>query len=97
MLYLLAALAGMFAASITPFFAMATDPCGYESGCREELAMWGIFVSWGGTAVALGGGLAMMIVAAVRRWQMWIWPGLALVLIPLTFAVGLTLAEQVVP
>ncbi len=94
-LYVLAVAAGLLAASITPFFAMASDSCGAESGCREELATWGILVSWGGTAVALGGGLVMMILAAVKRWQIWIWPTLALVLVPVSFLVGMALAEQV--
>ncbi|MBF6176233.1 hypothetical protein [Nocardia blacklockiae] len=97
LLYALATLLGLFAATFTPFFAMATDPCGAGTGCREEFATWGILVSWGGTAAALGGGLVMVIVAAVKRWYMWWWAALALVLVPLSFFAGLFLAEQVTP
>ncbi|WP_280362187.1 hypothetical protein [Nocardia wallacei] len=94
-LYSLAALLGVCAASFTPFFVMATDPCGYGTGCREEFATWGILVSWGGTAAALGGGLVMVVVAAVKRWYMWWWAALALLLVPASFVTGLLLAGQV--
>ncbi|MBB5913961.1 hypothetical protein BJY24_002828 [Nocardia transvalensis] len=94
-LYALASGVGLCTAAFTPFFAMATDPCGAGSGCREEFATWGILVSWGGTAAALGGGLIMLILAAVKGWTVWVWGALALLLVPLSFGVGLWLAGQV--
>ncbi|MBF6469909.1 hypothetical protein IU427_32825 [Nocardia beijingensis] len=93
-LYCVAAVLGSAAAYFTLFFAFATDPCGTDN-CRTDYLGWAFAVSWGGTALAIVGVTGMLILAAVKRWYMWYWPVLAIVLIVLSFAGGLALTSQV--
>ncbi|MBF6203821.1 MULTISPECIES: hypothetical protein [Nocardia] len=93
-LYCVAAALGLAAAYFTVFFAFATDPCGPDN-CRTDYLGWAFAVSWGGTAFAIVGVTAMLIVAAVKRWYMWYWPMLAMALIVASFCGGLALASQV--
>lgn len=95
-LYACAAALGLVAAYFTVFFAFATDPCS-PNKCREGYLVAAFAVSWGGTALALLGSLVMIIVAAVKRWYMWYWPVLAMVLIVATFVGGAVLASEVYP
>ncbi|WP_280479543.1 hypothetical protein [Nocardia asiatica] len=93
-LYCVAAVLGLAAAYFTVFFAFATDPCGPDD-CRTGYLGWAFAVSWGGTALAIVGATGMLILAAVKRWYMWYWPVLAIVLIVASFSSGLALAGQV--
>ncbi|MEU1547562.1 hypothetical protein [Nocardia sp. NPDC005745] len=95
-LYCVAAVLGLAAAYFTVFFAFATDPCGPDN-CRTDYLGWAFVVSWGGTAFAVVGVTGMLILAAVKRWYMWYWPVLAIVLIVASFGGGLALASQVYP
>ncbi|WP_040871171.1 hypothetical protein [Nocardia exalbida] len=95
-LYCVAAVLGLAAAYFTVFFALATDPCGLDN-CRTDYLGWAFVVSWGGTAFAIVGVTGMLILAAVKRWYMWYWPVLAIVLIVASFGGGLALASQVYP
>ncbi|NKY27958.1 hypothetical protein [Nocardia gamkensis] len=95
-LYCVAAVLGLAAAYFTVFFAFATDPCGPDN-CRTDYLGWAFVVSWGGTAFAIVGVTGMLILAAVKRWYMWYWPVLAIVLIVASFGGGLALASQVYP
>ncbi|MGY1945831.1 hypothetical protein [Nocardia asiatica] len=93
-LFCVAAVLGLAAAYFTVFFAFATDPCGPDD-CRTGYLGWAFAVSWGGTALAIVGATGMLILAAVKRWYMWYWPVLAIVLIVASFGGGLALAGQV--
>ncbi|WP_157129372.1 hypothetical protein [Nocardia amamiensis] len=93
-LYVGAVALGSAAAYFTVFFAFATDPCSYGT-CRTEYLTWAFAVSWGGTALALLGTLAVLIVAAIRRWYLWFWPVLAMLLIVGSYCGGLALAGQI--
>ncbi|MEU7630180.1 hypothetical protein AB0C34_09375 [Nocardia sp. NPDC049220] len=93
-LYCAAAVLGMAAAYFTLFFAFAADSCTPDN-CRSEYLTWGFAVSWGGTAFALLGSLALIIVAVVKRWYLWMWPVLAMVLIVGSFFGGAALATRV--
>ncbi|MGK8521176.1 hypothetical protein ACRS6B_06265 [Nocardia asteroides] len=95
-LYGVAVILGPAAAYFTVFFAFATDPCGPDD-CRTGYLGWAFVVSWGGTAFAIVGATVMLIVAAVRRWYLWYWPVLAIVLTVASFGGGLALASQVHP
>ncbi|MGO4615321.1 hypothetical protein AB4305_12705 [Nocardia sp. 2YAB30] len=52
-------------------------------------------MSWGGTALALLGFLALLVVAVAKRWYLWLWPVLAILLIVGSFFGGVALAAQV--
>ncbi|WP_174190170.1 hypothetical protein [Nocardia barduliensis] len=95
-LYCVAAVLALAAAYFTVFFAFASDPCGPDN-CRTDYLGWAFVVSWGGTAFAIVGVTGMLILAAVKRWYMWYWPVLAIVLIVASFCGGLALAAQVHP
>ncbi|WP_327110938.1 hypothetical protein OHB12_24320 [Nocardia sp. NBC_01730] len=94
LLYCGAAVLGLVAAYFTLFFAFATDPC-TQDNCRTEYLTWAFVVSWGGTALALLGSLALLVVAAVKRWYLWFWPVSAILLIIGSFFGGAALAAQV--
>ncbi|WP_063016719.1 hypothetical protein [Nocardia niwae] len=93
-LYCVAAVLGLAAAYFTLFFAFATDPCGADN-CRTDYLGWAFAVSWGGTALAITGMSGMLILAAVKRWYLWYWPVLAMMLIAASFAGGVALASQI--
>ncbi|MET9024799.1 hypothetical protein ABZW96_04170 [Nocardia sp. NPDC004168] len=93
-LYSVAVVLGAAAAYFTVFFAFASDPCGQDN-CRTEYLGWAFAVSWGGTATAIVGVTAILVLAAIKRWYMWYWPVLAMALIVLSFAGGVALASQV--
>lgn len=93
-LFMFACGVGLVAAYATLFFAFASDSCGYQT-CNDSYMTAAFAVSWGGTAFALVGSLVMIVVAAVRRTMMWIWPTLALVVIVGSFFLGVACAAQV--
>lgn len=93
-LYSCAAVLGMLAAYATIFFAFAADACG-TNNCNDGYLGAAFIVSWGGTALALVGSLVMIVVAGLKRWYMWYWPVLAVLLIVASFAGGVALAAQV--
>ncbi|MBF6296189.1 hypothetical protein IU459_01365 [Nocardia amamiensis] len=93
-LYCAAAILGLTAAYFTLFFAFATDPC-TPTTCRTEYLAWAFAVSWGGTGLALAGTFATLIVAVIKRWYLWFWPVLAMLLIIGSFCGGAALAAQV--
>ncbi|GAB2510477.1 hypothetical protein GCM10027167_10650 [Nocardia heshunensis] len=94
-LYAFAVPLGMFAAYITVFFAFATDSCGSGRDCAYAYVDWGIWLSWGGTAFALGVGLVMLLVSTVKGWLMWYWPVLSMAMIIASLICGGYLAAQV--
>ncbi len=93
-LFMFACGVGLIAAYCTLFFAFASDSCGYQN-CNDSYLTAAFAVSWGGTAFALVSLLVMIVVAAIRRTMMWIWPTLALVVIFGSFCLGIACAAQV--
>lgn len=95
-LAVLAVLAALVSLFISPFFVMATDSCGHTD-CRDSLITWAYAVTWGGVALAAVVALGGMISAARRHTRMWVWPGLALLLVVVTFVIGAQLASSAAP
>lgn len=91
----LALLAAAASVLLSPFFVMATDPCGADN-CDFSRLTWAYVVTWGGVAVAVVLAVVGMALAARRRTRMWIWPVSAFLLVVVTFAGGVLLAGSVV-
>lgn len=94
-LYALAGLLGAASVAGTGLFAMAADSCSSDHPCHEQYLTIGMLVSWGGTFLALAGGLAMIVLAAVRHRLIWIWGGLPVLLVPAAFFAGLFIAAHI--
>ncbi|MCV7260865.1 hypothetical protein [Mycobacterium shimoidei] len=89
-----ALLAGMGSFFFSWFFAMATDAC--MSECNTTPLDLAYLVTWGGIVIAGLVALVGMRVAGKRGWAMWIWPTVSLVLIVVTFLIGLELANSLI-
>ncbi len=61
-------------------YAMATDGC--HGQCREEYLTPAFLVQWGGIALGVVVAIGGVILGAVKRWLMLVWPlvGIGLVL-----------------
>jgi hypothetical protein len=94
--FVLAAAAGVLSFCISPFFAMAADPCG-NNNCDTAAITWAYVVTWGGLGVAVVVAIGGAVFAAIRQRRMWVWPTAGLALIVVTFAIGSLLAGSVVP
>lgn len=92
-LSVVAGLVAMATVGFSFFFVMATDSC--NGHCDAGALNAAYAVTWGGVAVAVLIAVSGVIVAAVRGWQMWIWPALALLLILVALGIGLYLADAV--
>ncbi|QKT07816.1 hypothetical protein HUN08_11920 [Gordonia sp. X0973] len=79
------------------FFAMATDPCGSGTGCRENLVGWGMLAVWVGAGMGIIVAIGGTIFGAVRRKVMFCWPLIGIALAAAGFFLGLYLVDQVVP
>jgi uncharacterized BrkB/YihY/UPF0761 family membrane protein len=93
---LLAVIAGFLALSLSIFFPMAADPCG-SNNCNTDAIGWGYLVTWVGVGVAAIVAIGGIVLAALRRRRMWVWPTVALVLIIVATVIGSLLVGSVTP
>jgi hypothetical protein len=74
--------------SIVGLFAGQVDCADQTNNCNDAMFTRAYQVLWGGIAIAGIVGLSGTVIAAVRRWVMWIWPTLASGLIIIAFVVA---------
>jgi hypothetical protein len=94
-MFALAAIAGALSVSFSFFFVMATDSCSHN--CDTSGLDWAYAVTWGGVGVAAIIAVGGIIIAAARKRVMWVWPGVALMLIIVAVVTGALLANSVTP
>ena len=90
----LAALSALGAVAFSFFFVMATDSCGSRA-CDYNALGTAYLVIWGGIGLAIVVGVIGIIVTAIGKWTMWIWPAVSLLLIALSTGIGVNLAFSV--
>ena len=89
----LACLSAVVAVCFSFFFVMATDSCGARH-CDYDALGAAYLVTWGGIGLAIVIGVVGIIVTAVRKATMWIWPAVSLVAIAISTSIGLSLANS---
>ncbi|NNG96266.1 hypothetical protein [Gordonia araii] len=85
------------AAYVTVFFVMMGGSCHSGADCSTDLIGWAYLVSWGGAAVASLVVTVGVVVGAVRRKVMVVWPLAGTVIVIATFAAGYLMAAQSIP
>lgn len=93
-LSVLAVLAALTAVTLSFFFVMATDSCGSRR-CDYDALGTAYVITWGGVGLAILVGAVGIIVTAIGKWTMWIWPAVSLLLVALSTGIGLHLAYSV--
>lgn len=87
-------MAAVAATWVSLFFAFATDSC--SGDCPPVpygIDNWIYPVTWGGIAVALTMGTFGPLISIWRRWYMFVWPAIALVIVIVSVVAGFAMTE----
>ncbi|MDT5225937.1 MAG: hypothetical protein QOG19_3344 [Mycobacterium sp.] len=88
---------GCVSLSIVGVLRAQVDCADPTSNCNDAMFARAYQVLWGGVAIAGVIGVSGTVIAAVRRWLMWIWPTLASGLIIIAFVIAKHLFNLVHP
>ncbi|MFC8526261.1 hypothetical protein [Nocardia sp. NPDC057227] len=91
-LYSVALVLAACSAYATVFFAFAADSCSYGGKSCDYVGS-GMGASWGGAALAVVTGAVMLPIAAWRRWPLWIWGVVPLILVIGGFLIGYSIVS----
>jgi hypothetical protein len=68
---------------------MATDGCGgTRDKCNDGLIGTAYVVAWGGIDLAIMVTITGIVLVAMKRWPMWIWPVAGLVIFVVGMVIG---------